>query len=127
MLEKIHQLGARITIDNFGTICSSLNYLKGFPIDAIKIDMSFVQGIGKDHIDEAVIKAIITLAKSMGVQSVAEGVETYEQVNFLLEHKCDLMQGFYFGRPLPAEDATKFLKEIVFKEKLEVSQYSFTN
>ena len=127
LLEKIHQLGARITIDNFGTICSSLNYLKGFPIDAIKIDMPFVQGIGKDHIDEAVIKAIITLAKSMGVQSVAEGVETYEQVNFLLEHKCDLMQGFYFGRPLPAEDATKFLKEIVFKEKLEVSQYSFTN
>jgi len=112
VLEKIHQLGARITIDDFGTSYSSLSYLKRLPIDAIKIDMSFVHGIGKDNDDEEVIKVIINLAKNLGLQSVAEGVETDEQINFLHEHKCDCLQGFYFCRPLPAEVATQVLKEI---------------
>ena len=75
--------------------------------------MSFVQGIGKDRDDEEIIKVIITLARSLGLQSVAEGVETKEQITFLHEHKCDCLQGFYFCRPLPAEIATQFLKEIL--------------
>ncbi len=127
LLEKIHQLGARIAIDDFGTSYSSLNYLKRLPIDAIKIDMSFVQGIGKDRDDEEIIKVIITLAKSLGLQSVAEGVETKEQISFLHEHKCDCLQGFYFCRPLPAEVATQFLKEISSDGKAEEAQCIITN
>jgi len=127
LLEKIHQLGARIAIDDFGTGFSSLNYLKRLPIDSIKIDMPFVQGIGKDHNDEEIIKVIITLAKSLGLQSIAEGVETKEQVSFLHEHKCDFMQGFYFSRPLPAEVATQFLKEIIPEGKIDEDKYSITN
>ena len=119
LLEKIHQLGAYIAIDDFGTGYSSLSYLRRLPIDAIKIDMSFVQGIGKDHNDEEIIKVIIALAKSLGIQSVAEGVETQEQVTFLHEHRCDSLQGFYFCRPLPAEVATHFLQEISSDEELE--------
>ena len=89
--------------------------------------MPFVQGIGKDINDEEIIKAIITLAKSLGLQTVAEGVETKEQVSFLHEHKCDFMQGFYFCRPMPAEVATHVLKEILSEDKLEEPQHSITN
>ncbi len=127
LLEKIHQLGARIAIDDFGTSYSSLNYLKRLPIDAIKIDMSFVHGIGKDIDDEEIIKVIITLAKSLGLQSVAEGVETKEQISFLHKHQCDSLQGFYFCRPLPAEVATQFLKEISSEDISEESECPMTN
>ena len=127
LLEKIHQLGARIAIDDFGTSYSSLNYLKRLPIDAIKIDMSFVHGIGKDIDDEEIIKVIITLAKSLGLQSVAEGVETKEQISFLHKHQCDCLQGFYFCRPLPAEVATQFLKEISSEDISEESECPMTN
>ena len=127
LLEKIHQLGARIAVDDFGTSYSSLNYLKRLPIDAIKIDMSFVQGIGKDRDDEEIIKVIITLARSLGLQSVAEGVETKEQITFLHEHKCDCLQGFYFCRPLPAEIATQFLKEISSDNMSEESECSIVD
>ena len=127
LLEKIHKLGVRIAIDDFGTGYSSLTYLKRLPIDIIKIDMPFVQGIGKDRNDEEIIKVIISLAKSLGLQSVAEGVETKEQVSFLHEHKCDVMQGFYFCRPVPAEVATHVLEEILSEDKLEESQCSTTN
>ncbi|GAX63058.1 periplasmic sensor diguanylate cyclase /phosphodiesterase [Candidatus Scalindua japonica] len=127
LLNKIHQMGPFITIDDFGTGYSSLYYLRRLPIDAIKIDMSFVQGIGKDNNDEEIIKVIITLARSLGLKSVAEGVETNEQVNFLHENQCDSLQGFYFCRPLPAEVATHFLKEISSEEKLEESQLLITD
>ncbi len=111
LLEKIHQLGIRISVDDFGTGYSSLSYLKRLPIDAIKIDMSFVKGIGKDQNDEEIIKVIINLANSLGLQSIAEGVETEEQINFLKEHNCDHMQGYYFSRPLPSEDAKQYLMD----------------
>ena len=127
MLEKIHELGISISVDDFGTGYSSLNYLKRLPIDAIKIDMSFVQGIGKDNNDEEIIKAIITLANSLGLKTIAEGVETNEQVSFLKEHKCGLMQGYYFSRPLSSEDTTQFLKDRLSWDKLEELQYSIMN
>jgi len=86
-----------------------------------------VQGIGKDHSDEEIVKVIISLAKSLGLQSVAEGVETKEQVSFLHERKCDVMQGYYFCRPMPAEVAAHVLEEILSEDKLEESQCSATN
>ena len=110
LLGRIHQLGIRISIDDFGTGFSSLYYLSCLPIDTVKIDLSFVQGIGKNHNDEKTIKVILNLADSLGVQTIAEGVETKEQADFLWEHKCDVMQGFYFCHPLPAEDITLFLQ-----------------
>jgi len=127
ILERIHKLGARVAIDDFGSGYSSLTYLKRLPIDIIKIDMPFVHGIGKDRNDEEIIKVIISLAKSMGLQSVAEGVETKEQVSFLHEHKCDVMQGYYFCRPMPAEVATHVLEEILSEDKLKESQCSATS
>ena len=111
LLEEIHKLGIRISVDDFGTGYSSLSYLKRLPIDAIKIDMSFVRGIGKDSNDEEIIKTIITLANSLGLQSIAEGVETEEQISFLKAHKCDHMQGYYYSRPLPPEEIKQFLMD----------------
>jgi EAL domain-containing protein (putative c-di-GMP-specific phosphodiesterase class I) len=124
LLEKIHKLGVRIAIDES---YSSLNYLKRLPIDSIKIDMSFIHGIGKDRYDEEIIKVIISLATSLGLQSVAKGVETKEQLTFLHENKCDSLQGFYFCRPLSAEVATQFLKETSSEEKSEGAQISLAN
>jgi len=85
-----------------------------------------VQGIGKDNDDDEIVK-VISLAKSLGLQSVAEGVETREQVSLLHEHKCDVMQGYYFCRPMPAEVAAHVLEEILSEDKLEESQCSATN
>jgi EAL domain-containing protein (putative c-di-GMP-specific phosphodiesterase class I) len=127
LLEKIHELGISISVDDFGTGYSSLNYLKRLPIDAIKIDLSFVQSIGKDHNDEEIIKAIISLANSLGLKTIAEGVETKEQADFLWEHKCDVMQGYYFCHPLPAKDITQFLNDRLSKNCTEESQYKITN
>ncbi|MCP4253628.1 MAG: EAL domain-containing protein [Candidatus Scalindua sp.] len=122
LLEKIHNLGIRISVDDFGTGYSSLNYLKRLPIDSIKIDMSFVQGIGNDHNDEEIIKVIIALAHNLGLQAIAEGVETEEHVHFLREHKCDHMQGYYYSRPLSAEIATQFLADILPGSKAKRAQ-----
>ena len=85
-----------------------------------------MQGIGKDN-DEEIVKVIISLTKSLGLQSVAEGVETREQVSLLHEYKCDVMQGFYFCRPVPAEVATHVLDEILSEGRTEESQCSATN
>ncbi len=122
LLEKVHDLGIRISVDDFGTGYSSLSYLKRLPIDSIKIDMSFVQGIGNDHNDEEIIKVIIALAHNLGLQVIAEGVETEEHVHFLRENKCDHMQGYYYSRPLPAEIATQFLEDILSGGKAEKAQ-----
>ncbi|MGV8981230.1 EAL domain-containing protein [Clostridium sp.] len=101
-LKQIKQLGVKIAIDDFGTEYSSLNYIKQLPIDKIKIDMSFVQGININHKDEAIIKVIIVLAKNLGLKVIAEGVETKEQLDFLREQMCDEIQGYYYYKPMPA-------------------------
>jgi diguanylate cyclase (GGDEF)-like protein/PAS domain S-box-containing protein len=109
LLNKIHQLGVRVAIDDFGTGYSSLKYLQRLPIDTLEIDLSFVANIGRSVHDETIIKAIISLAHNMDLQVTAKGVETEAQYLFLKEHQCDLMQGHYFMKPLPAEEIAEVL------------------
>ncbi len=102
MLDSLKQLGPSIAIDDFGTGYSSLNYLKQFPIDVLKIDRSFVDGLPDGEQDGQIARAIIAMAHSLGLSVIAEGVENQAQLDFLREHGCDEVQGFYLGRPIPA-------------------------
>lgn len=111
-LEKLKSKGVLIAIDDFGTGYSSLSYLKRFPIDRLKIDRSFVQDIGADANDAAITVAIISLGRSMGMNVIAEGVESGELLEFLGIHQCDEYQGYYFSRPVPAEEIALLLTAI---------------
>ena len=108
-LRALSELGVGIAIDDFGSGYSSLSYLRDFHADRLKIDMSFVRGIGVNSADEAVIKAILALARTLGFTVVAEGVETVAQLEFLLEGQCDVVQGYYFARPMPAAEVSGFI------------------
>lgn len=110
VLSSLKKIGVSIAIDDFGTEYSSLNRLKLLPIDQIKIDMQFVQGIETNEKDQAIIMVIINLAKSLGLSSLAEGVETKDQLSFLDKNNCDHVQGYYYHRPMPAEEVEKVLK-----------------
>ncbi|QED49657.1 EAL domain-containing protein [Cytobacillus dafuensis] len=107
VLKQLKAIGIGISIDDFGTGYSSLNYLKNFPIDYIKIDKSFVDEIMIDHNNAFIVKAIITLAHNLQMQVIAEGVETKEQLDFLINQQCDLIQGYFFSKPLPANEIEK--------------------
>ncbi|MCL5025543.1 MAG: EAL domain-containing protein [Chloroflexi bacterium] len=109
ILKELKQLGVRLAIDDFGKGYSSLSYLKGFPIDALKIDRSFIQKLGKDPEDMAIVRAIITLARTLHLEVTAEGVETYEQFRCLQDAGCEYGQGYYFARPQPAESVAELL------------------
>ncbi|MBS4223693.1 bifunctional diguanylate cyclase/phosphodiesterase [Lederbergia citrea] len=106
-MEKLKSLGVKIAIDDFGTGYSSLGYLKDLPINTLKIDKSFIQDIIKDHDNAAITNTIITLAQNLNLNVIAEGVETKEQAKFLASRNCHLMQGFFFSRPLLAEDVAE--------------------
>ncbi|MEL7609292.1 MAG: EAL domain-containing protein [Bacillota bacterium] len=110
VLNSLKELGVSISIDDFGTEYSSLSRLKMLPIDRIKIDMQFVQGIEGSEKDQAITKIIINLAKSLGLKVIAEGVETAPQLDFLHQRMCDEVQGFYYYRPMPAADIEAMLK-----------------
>ncbi len=103
-MKQLKNMGVYISIDDFGTGYSSLGYLKNFPIDALKIDKSFVQDIVRDDEDAAITNTIITLAQNLNLNVIAEGVETKEQLEFLLSKDCYLMQGYYFSQPIKAKD-----------------------
>lgn len=108
ILRSIRNLGVRVSIDDFGTGYSSMSYLQNFAVDKIKIDKRFVQGLDNGKSSAAIIQAIINLGIEIGVGTAAEGVETTEQLNSVLERGCTLVQGYLFSRPLTAEDATRF-------------------
>ncbi len=104
MLSEIVAQGVTLSLDDFGTGYSSLNHLKLFPISVLKIDRSFVSAIGSEDKSERLLVALIAFAKALEMKVVAEGVETKEQAQFCAQHGCDLLQGYYFSRPIPAEE-----------------------
>ncbi|MBU1659325.1 EAL domain-containing protein [bacterium] len=110
-LKQISSFGINIAIDDFGTGYSSLTYLKRLPLDKLKIDKSFVRDLPSDEEDVAITKAIIALTKSLNLQLIAEGVETQEQKEFLINNGCHNIQGFLYAKPMPAQEITKLLNK----------------
>lgn len=111
VLNRLKKIGVYISIDDFGTEYSSLSRLKLLPIDQLKIDKQFIDGIVGDEKDQAIVNTIIQLAKNLGIAVIAEGAETIEQVNFLKENRCDTVQGFYYHKPMQAVEVEQVLRQ----------------
>ena len=109
-LERLRTLGVQFALDDFGTGYASLSHLRQFAVDRIKVDQSFVQDIGKSADSAAIVRAIVSLGLALGLQVVAEGVETEAQLSFMTEVGCELIQGYYFARPMPAHEAATFCR-----------------
>jgi EAL domain-containing protein (putative c-di-GMP-specific phosphodiesterase class I) len=110
ILKTLRARGVQVAVDDFGTGYSSLSYLRKFPIDTLKIDQSFVRQITTAPDQTTIVTAVISMGRSLKLRVVAEGVETQGELGFLQDHKCDEAQGYYFGRPMPAENFAKLLE-----------------
>jgi EAL domain-containing protein (putative c-di-GMP-specific phosphodiesterase class I) len=119
-LEDLHDLGVRIAIDDFGTGFSSLGQLRRFPIDVIKVDRSFVQGMEHDAKDAAIAANLVSLAHALGLVAVAEGIESEGQLASLRELDCDLAQGFLFARPVPVDQMSELLAEVASRLPVQI-------
>jgi len=111
IMDKLSGIGIQMSIDDFGTGYSSLNYLKRFRIDKLKIDQSFIRDLANNAEDDAIVQAIISLADTLGFNTIAEGVETAGQLEFLKAHGCHEVQGYFFSRPLPADELTHWMRQ----------------
>ena len=111
MLHELRSLGVHIVMDDFGTGFSSLNYLRSFPFDKIKIDKSFIKDLSKDDNSEAIVRTVIRLAQALNIDVVAEGVETKAQLDFVVVEGCTEVQGFYFSPAMPIESFERFLSK----------------
>jgi len=111
VLKALKSMNVRLALDDFGTGYSSLSTLKRFPLDTIKIDRSFIQDVPLDADDRAITEAIISMGLSLGLNVVAEGVETREQIDFLRQRECKELQGYFFSRPVPADAFRRLLLE----------------
>jgi FOG: EAL domain len=110
-LEWLRELGVQVSVDDFGTGYSSLSYLKRLPVDTLKIDRSFIDEIPDNADDVAIARSIISLGHHLNLKIVAEGVETAAQAEFLRAHGCDEVQGYYFAKPVPAEEFQRLLAQ----------------
>ncbi|EAR61559.1 putative bifunctional diguanylate cyclase/phosphodiesterase [Neptuniibacter caesariensis] len=118
LLADLRALGLEVSVDDFGTGYSSLSYLKDFPIDELKIDKAFVDGLPNNKGDQAIASAIVTMAKKLGYKIVAEGVEELPQVDYLNALGCDLIQGYYFSKPLQPDDFLKYYFELESNQEI---------
>ena len=125
VLQRLKGIGITVSLDDFGTGYSSLSYLRQFPVDTVKIDRSFITELTTDPDDAAITAAIISMAKTLNLTIVAEGVETEEQLEILRGFGCDEMQGYLFSPPVPADEATLLLSENV--EAMEESDATSTS
>jgi EAL domain-containing protein (putative c-di-GMP-specific phosphodiesterase class I) len=110
ILQTLRESGIRVTIDDFGTGYSSLSYLRKFPVDALKIDQSFIRQISTTGDDTVIMKAVIGMGRSLKLRVIAEGVETLEELAFLRAYRCDEAQGYYFSRPVPPQQFAMLLR-----------------
>lgn len=111
-MKRLQEIGVKIAIDDFGTGYASITYLRQIRVDTIKIDRSFISTLPNNHEDGAIVSALITLARELKIQIIAEGVETQDQLEFLLSKGCKDFQGFYFSRPLQANKVYEFIGTI---------------
>ncbi|WP_305043757.1 putative bifunctional diguanylate cyclase/phosphodiesterase, partial [Geoalkalibacter sp.] len=109
-MHQLKELGVSLSLDDFGTGYSSLNYLRSFPVDSLKIDRSFIADLATDSSEASVVTSVISIAHNLGLSAIAEGVETGEQLDFLVDNGCDMMQGYLFSRPLPADEFARLLR-----------------
>ena len=123
----LKSIGVKKSIDDFGTGCSSLAYLKRFSIDVLKIDQSFVRDVTLDADDAAIVTSIISLAHNLRLTVIAEGIETEDQLEYFRRHGCDTMQGYYFSRPLPSNELEVLLlqgKRLAFKRSNDIPAFA---